>query len=149
MTHEATLHDPADGRYFTRPDHDRGGFTVHDRTDHDGMCGRFDTFDAAAEWITERTHAATLSGVYRVARRFYDDHVYRDLAAGELIRETKLVSVVRLNGVDYDELLADARYYADEMSDPESGYDDTAMIGSARSVVKALVKAGPPIEPTS
>lgn len=45
------------------------------------------------------------------SRRFYDDHVARDLPAGRIVRETKTTITVELDEEAFDDLLSDAFHY--------------------------------------
>lgn len=120
-------------------------FAVIDHADYNAIAFRADDRKTAEDWIEGRAQLAGLGRVYRVARRFYDDHVERALPGGRLLRATKLIVTVELDGEEYLELLSDARYYATEMTG--AGYGDSGMVASAGSVVRALEKAGAPTEP--
>lgn len=80
-----------------------------------------------------------------VPERFYDDHVERDLPAGRVVKAlSKNRLRVELDREAYDDLLSDARHYAD----PE-GFDwnDPFMRGvilSAKATVRALEKVERP-----
>src|SRR5690606_29948562 len=78
----------------------------------------------------------------RVPKAFYDDHVARDLPAGKQLRTLAREYEVELTKAEYDELLGDARHYAD----PDAGFDERGMLGlksSARATVKRLEAAQP------
>lgn len=85
--------------------------------------------------------------IYALPPLFYDDHRARDFpedqaALSRIERQTKRQVFVALDDVGYDELMADARYYAEEMG--AAGFDGVGLISSARATVKALVKQGRP-----
>lgn len=55
----------------------------------------------------------------RIPRRFYDDHVDRDLEAPEVLKATKSHYWIDALSPHLDELLSDADYYADSVGDME------------------------------
>lgn len=79
------------------------------------------------------------SQVYDLPAPFYDDHVARALPAGVLVKRLARTVRVELDHESYDELLSDARHYAEAMGD--AGYGDTGMIASARATMKRLQAA--------
>ena len=87
---------------------------------------------------------------YRLAPLFVWDHWSRDFpespaAVSMRLVETKRSVTVDLNAEGYDELLADARYYAEHMV--AAGFDDAhgrSICRSAAAVVRALEKEGRP-----
>lgn len=85
--------------------------------------------------------------LYRLPPVFYDDHVARALPAGELVRRTSRHVFVELDAAAFDELVSDARYYADEMGD--AGFDGHGLVTSARATLRALEAAGRPLEATA
>jgi hypothetical protein len=84
---------------------------------------------------------------YKLPPAFYWDHVYRDLPAGTVERETRRNVFVSLSVEEYDELVSDARHYAYEMG--PAGFEELGLISSARATVKALQTQGPPREEKS
>jgi len=48
-----------------------------------------------------------------IPRRFYDDHVERDLPAPPIIKDTRRGYIIDGDSEHLDELLNDARFYAD------------------------------------
>ena len=82
----------------------------------------------------------------RIPKRFYDDHVERDLEAPEIIKETKRHYYINKYPSDYlAELLSDAKYYSDCAGEGWNwvGYGGIglAMQSSARATVKAIEAA--------
>ena len=79
-----------------------------------------------------------------LTRRFYDDHVERDLPAGTVLAQNPRTVRVELDRAAYDELLDDARHYAD----PESGFgpEFAGLVASARTTVGRLQAVGRPGE---
>jgi hypothetical protein len=80
---------------------------------------------------------------YKLPRRFYDDHVYRDFWGGEIVSSTKQSVTVELDREAYDELLSDASFYA-SMGEGEFERHLSGVVKSAAATVKALTKAGAP-----
>lgn len=85
-----------------------------------------------------------MSNTYRLAPAFWDDHIGRDLDVGVSTERSrgKYCVYVTLDNEAYDELLSDARHYAD----PDSGLREEVphLVDSAKRVVKVLTKQGPP-----
>ena len=79
---------------------------------------------------------------------FYDDHVARDLIAGTEVSRTSSRVTVALASWDYDELLSDAEFYAQE----SAAYEDASLISAAKRLTKRLREidrpAGPNQPPT-
>lgn len=73
----------------------------------------------------------------RLPRRFYDDHVLRDLPAGEVVKETTTTVTVALDPTAEHDLLEDARFYVD-MGTRELGRDMLGLVASARATIKRL-----------
>jgi hypothetical protein len=80
----------------------------------------------------------------RIPKRFYNDHVARDLKAPAVIRKTKQHYIIDATPSSaFDELLSDALFYADgdasgfDMSDP----DIRGIVASARATARALEAA--------
>jgi hypothetical protein len=75
---------------------------------------------------------------YDVPSRFYFDHKYRDLPSGRIIKELARTVRVELNQEEYDELLDDAKHYAETFS----GFDVEpylrGLAASARATVRSL-----------
>ncbi len=90
--------------------------------------------------------AATVTAM--LPKRFYDDHVARDLDAGALIAEHRKQYEVSLDLAAFDELLSDAEYYADPSFYHElrqsMGRDALNLVTSARHTVTALRKIETP-----
>lgn len=87
------------------------------------------------------TTTQTPTVTVRLPRRFYDDHVDRELSAGvEQRRLARQVEVV-LDQASFDELRSDADHYA-----TSPGFDPSlrGLIASARATVAALDVAGRP-----
>ena len=80
---------------------------------------------------------------YKLPRRFYDDHVYRDFWGGQVIALTKQTVTVELDRETYDELLSDAKFYA-QMGAGEFDRHYSGVVKSAVATVGALTKIGPP-----
>ncbi len=82
--------------------------------------------------------------VYRVSPTFWWDHVSRGLASEEVVRSAGRFCVyVELDDEQYDELLADAVFYAED--GPGFDFDDyRSLQESARRVRAVLAKEGPP-----
>ncbi len=51
--------------------------------------------------------------VVRIPKRFMIDHMERDLPSPTIVRETKANYFVHAAGPEFDELVSDARHYAD------------------------------------
>lgn len=87
----------------------------------------------ALVWYADEKRPA--SGV-RIPRRFFEDHVARDLPTPAVVKETKRHVWVDPHDPAIGELLSDARYYAEE-----ARYMDPPMPGlaaSARATLDAL-----------
>jgi hypothetical protein len=74
-----------------------------------------------------------------VPPRFYDDHVARDLPGGTVVKRTARLVHVELDRAGYDELLADARYYAGDAMTEFAGDGGLGLVGSARATVRRLL----------
>jgi hypothetical protein len=76
------------------------------------------------------------TNTYQIPKRFYDDHVDRDLPGGTIIKSTKRHYTIELSDADRDELLSDADYYTDQSAafDP----DLFGVIASARATARAI-----------
>ena len=75
---------------------------------------------------------------------FYEDHVDRVGGyepVGTVVRSTKRHVFVELDAAAYDELLSDARHYADTQQFPEF----LGLVTSAKATVRALAKVERPI----
>ena len=72
----------------------------------------------------------------RVLARFYDDHECRDLDTPRAVRRTKRHVWIDLADEHLNELLSDARYYADDY-----GPDTPGLRLSARALVKTIEAA--------
>lgn len=72
----------------------------------------------------------------RIPRRFYDDHVERDLEAPGVLKATKTHYWIDALSPHLDELLSDADYYADSVGDMDSYLFGLCM--SARATARAI-----------
>ena len=52
--------------------------------------------------------------IIRIPRKFYDDHVERDLEAPEPVRENSRSVWIDTDHPDFAELVSDAKYYAED-----------------------------------
>ena len=79
----------------------------------------------------------------RIPPTFYRDHYERDLPTP--VNHSRFKSYVLIDPADpaLPELLSDARYYAEYMSDPEWS-SATGMARSAAALLRAIRKAGGP-----
>ena len=73
----------------------------------------------------------------RIPKRFYDDHVERELPAPEIIKQTKRHYWIDLNSEHLSELLSDADYYGDYLGFEEYLYP---IIHSAKATAAAIEK---------
>lgn len=80
----------------------------------------------------------------KIPKRFYDDHVARDLPAGKVVEDMPRHYRVELNAADYTELLSDADHYVwlGRTGDLDPEY--FGLVSSARATVAALRKVDPP-----
>ena len=83
---------------------------------------------------TRNPHTITV----RLPKRFYDDHVARDLPAGDVFKETSKHFVVALTVADYDEVLDDARHYVWLGTTGDLDPEYSGLVASARATVKIL-----------
>ena len=85
-----------------------------------------------------------------IPKRFYDDHVDRDLPAPEIVRETQQHYFIDATSEHLDEFLCDANHFADPVwrikaqrkvcFDFEFGTYLAALIRSARATERAVEK---------
>ena len=79
---------------------------------------------------------------------FYDDHCERQLDSGHVMKRLATRTRVALDRETYDEILSDARYYADGaeggLDYSEGGSFMRGLVASARAVVRRLDAAEPP-----
>ena len=84
------------------------------------------------------------ANTYRIGPTFWDDHVDRDLDVGvsHVRSRGRYCVYITLDNEAYDELLSDARHYAD----PDSGLRESmpTLSDAAKRVVKVLTEQGPP-----
>lgn len=83
-----------------------------------------------------------------VPRRFYDDHVSRDCAQGQVARLGQRTVSVRMTPEEVVDLLSDAEYYADgtEWSDdPYMRGLSRSAAATVRAIARALATAGVPV----
>jgi len=66
----------------------------------------------------------------RIPKRFYQDHVERDLPAPAVVKSTNLHYWIDLDDASIADLMSDAEFYKDEMT---SGYADRTIFGLQRS----------------
>lgn len=83
--------------------------------------------------------------VVDLPQRFYDDHVSRDLPAGCFEKRLARKHRIALDRDSYDELLDDARHYAD----PGMGFasEEPGLVASARATVRRLEAVDAPPQP--
>lgn len=80
---------------------------------------------------------------YRLARKFCEDHWERDCGETDnVLRVTERFVTVEMDAEGYEDMLSDADYYWSCRNMFDHGYSD--IIGSARRVLDALRKQGPP-----
>ena len=82
--------------------------------------------------------SATLT--VKVPKRFYDDHVSRDLLAGNVLRSSGAYYVVEMDDETFKDLMSDADYYA-TMPPGEMDSSYRGLIQSAQATVRALKAA--------
>lgn len=73
----------------------------------------------------------------RVPRKFYDDHVERDLPAPGILRSTKTHYYIDALSRDLDELLDDAKYYVEMEKYMHPDY--RGLCRSAAATVKSII----------
>lgn len=76
--------------------------------------------------------------IRRVPKKFYDDHVGRDLPAPPVVRATGRHLYIDDAHHDFPELVADAQYYANPWG-PDECPD---IVRAAKALLKALRDAG-------
>lgn len=74
----------------------------------------------------------------RLPKSFYDDHVARDLIAGNVEVERSRYYVVRLDNIVADELMSDASCYLTYVSQGALDYPNPGMAASARATIAAI-----------
>ena len=76
----------------------------------------------------------------KITKRFYEDHIMRDLEAPPIVKETKSHIWIDATSEHLSELLDDADYYADPESygRPEFGSPLAALIKSAKATKRAI-----------
>jgi hypothetical protein len=84
--------------------------------------------------------AAEVTATYRLPAKFYNDHVFRELPAGKVLKQNDRYVTVELDREAYDDLLSDADYY----DDAEMWENHRGLAMSARATFKTLTKIGPP-----
>jgi hypothetical protein len=75
--------------------------------------------------------------VVTLPKRFYEDHVGRDLPAGTLVAENPQSVTVSLDAAGWDDLVADAKHYVTGF-DGEPMRNYVGLISSARATLKRL-----------
>jgi len=86
--------------------------------------------------ILETMTATEEHTMIRIPRRFYDDHVERDLEAPAVLKATKAHYWIDAQSPHIDELLSDADYYADSAGDMDSHL--FGLCASARATARAI-----------
>lgn len=82
---------------------------------------------------------------YRIARKFAEDHWYRDCGETDVIvAESKTTLQVQMDEEGYEDMLSDAYYYWECRDQFDGYYRD--VIQSAKRVMASLLKAGSPGE---
>jgi len=76
------------------------------------------------------------TAMIRVPRKFYDDHVDRDLPAPGILRSTKTHYYIDALSRDLDELLDDAKYYTEMIKYMHPDY--RGLCRSAAATVKSI-----------
>jgi hypothetical protein len=66
----------------------------------------------------------------KIPKRFYQDHIERDLPAPQVVKSTSLHYWINIEDPALSEFLSDAEFYKDEMT---SGYADRTTFGLQRS----------------
>lgn len=79
----------------------------------------------------------TVRLVVELPPRFYDDHVARDLPAGEELHRTARMVMVALTRDEWVELRSDAEHYADGMGG-ELDRSYLGLVSSARATLRRL-----------
>lgn len=80
--------------------------------------------------VADRTYTITMGPA------FYEDHISRECIEGRLIKQTKKAVTVEFDACGIADLLSDARYYSDCVS--EMGPEMLGVQTSARAVVKKI-----------
>ena len=77
----------------------------------------------------------------RIPKRFYQDHVERDLEAPAIVRQSKGHYFIDATSEHFDEFSSDASFYADPACfDFEFGSHLASLILSARATERAIEK---------
>jgi hypothetical protein len=76
----------------------------------------------------------------KIPKRFYDDHIGRDLEAPRVVRETQRHYFIEAKSQHMDELMDDAWYHATQVDD--CGGFVGGVVKSADATVNALLAAG-------
>ncbi len=76
----------------------------------------------------------------KITKKFFEDHIMRDLPAPPVIKETKSHIWIDATSEHLSELLSDADFYADPLSyaDAEFGSDLSALVKSAKATKLAI-----------
>ena len=80
----------------------------------------------------------------RIPKRFYEDHVGRDLPAGTIVRELAKHLVVQLDHEAFAELLDDAVFYGEPETQRDMGPEYAGLCSSARATAAALLRVDTP-----
>ena len=77
----------------------------------------------------------------KIPKRFYQDHIERDLPAPKVVKSTSLHYWINIEDPALSEFLSDAEFYRDEMV---SGHADRTVFGLQRSAdaTYKAIKAG-------
>lgn len=84
--------------------------------------------EASSKAMTQAT-----TSLIRIPRRFFDDHLERDLPTPAIVRETNSHYFIDPADAALSELVSDARHYADGLDDAPLG-----IVTSARATLRAL-----------
>ena len=80
----------------------------------------------------------TTAELIRIPKRFYDDHVDRDLPAPEIARETKQHYFINATSEHLEELLGDATFHVE--TKPSFFPEYYGLCESARATARAIEK---------
>jgi hypothetical protein len=108
-------------------------FWFYVRDEHDSLVADFATREEAVRFV-EQFLPTEFTVQVRVGELFYQDHVSRDLPAGQVVKVKNHVVTVNLNEAEFLELLNDAEFYVA----CASSFDWPELTNSAKRVAKAL-----------
>ena len=79
--------------------------------------------------------------VIKITKRFYQDHVERDLPAPPIVKQSNRHIWIDASSEYLKDLMSDASFYADPASyDAEFGSHLSALVRSARATLNAIEK---------